>query len=451
MHAKVMEVPETDMEARRRRLKVLCDEKVRSWPNTLEATRMKKQNWKLEKEQMLEEKRLELDRENAGLQRQIRLETIAKANAALYEQTDKVKALRGSQLYSEVVETWAVQTKEQEVLKRREKDRTAAYHAVSQRLAVDAEEKETKVAAALAQKEKGIADMQMRQLKECQDAYVSRLMCEQADGKKLLDEAKAAEKKEQEEALQKKKEARAQMERMLAANEILQQNRTQQIEKDNEDLRKCAAERETMDGIAEARVSLEAKRFRERQSVRQAIIERATEQLLKCKQTSDRREEREAVEQRAKEDAAEEKKLEERRKSAASIAKALKEAREAKIVQQQIEREQQEKIKEFYKEREKSLIEIERAEEAEQRRRNMEVRATQELQSKEAKARKAKDKDAQTYQASRMEAVVEAERHRFEDLVGGEVKKLEVQGRSTYMLQRALATGTGTEKLSQGR
>ena len=39
----------SDSEARRRMLKALSDEKVKSWPNTLQATRVKKENWKKER------------------------------------------------------------------------------------------------------------------------------------------------------------------------------------------------------------------------------------------------------------------------------------------------------------------------------------------------------------------------------------------------------------------
>ena len=61
MRARVLPAQETDFEARRRELKRLSDERVSHWPNTLEATRMKKQNWKLEREQALEAQRVQID------------------------------------------------------------------------------------------------------------------------------------------------------------------------------------------------------------------------------------------------------------------------------------------------------------------------------------------------------------------------------------------------------
>eukprot|EP00953_Heterococcus_sp_UTEX-ZZ885_P025790 13990-Heterococcus_DN1.PRE.2 len=61
MRSHVMPAVETDFDARRRELKRLSDDRVAHWPNTLEATRLKKQNWKLEREQRLEEARLQID------------------------------------------------------------------------------------------------------------------------------------------------------------------------------------------------------------------------------------------------------------------------------------------------------------------------------------------------------------------------------------------------------
>ena len=62
MRARIAPETITDSDKRRRYLKSLSDDRVSHWPNTLEATRMKKQNWKLEKEQKLEEARVQIDR-----------------------------------------------------------------------------------------------------------------------------------------------------------------------------------------------------------------------------------------------------------------------------------------------------------------------------------------------------------------------------------------------------
>lgn len=52
----------------------------------------------------MESKRRDTDKEEAFLQRQLRAETIKRANDKLYEQTGKMKLLRSNLLYAEVIE-----------------------------------------------------------------------------------------------------------------------------------------------------------------------------------------------------------------------------------------------------------------------------------------------------------------------------------------------------------
>lgn len=63
-----------------------------------------KENWKRRQEEEVEEKRREVDRTEAMLQRQLRAQTIRRANDKLYEQTGKMKLLRSNLLYAEVIE-----------------------------------------------------------------------------------------------------------------------------------------------------------------------------------------------------------------------------------------------------------------------------------------------------------------------------------------------------------
>lgn len=53
---------------------------------------------------MVEAKRRNTDKEEAFLQRQMRAETIKRANDKLYEQTGKMKLLRSNLLFAEVIE-----------------------------------------------------------------------------------------------------------------------------------------------------------------------------------------------------------------------------------------------------------------------------------------------------------------------------------------------------------
>ena len=85
-------------ESRRRMLKKVSDERVSYWPNTLEATRKKKENFRFIKAEQDELQRQEVDRQEAELQKKLRIDAIKRANTILYEQTDKMKNLRSCQM-----------------------------------------------------------------------------------------------------------------------------------------------------------------------------------------------------------------------------------------------------------------------------------------------------------------------------------------------------------------
>lgn len=81
------------------------DPDVHGSHNTLKiASTNIQENWKKEQEDLVESKRRDIDKEEAFLQRQLRAETIKRANDKLYEQTGKMKLLRSNLLYAEVIE-----------------------------------------------------------------------------------------------------------------------------------------------------------------------------------------------------------------------------------------------------------------------------------------------------------------------------------------------------------
>eukprot|EP01035_Chromulina_nebulosa_P017737 gene17737-23332_t len=80
-----------DQQSKKNKLKNLSNERVKHWPNTLEAMRKKKETFlkdKLEQEELV---RQEIDKQEAEHRKKERLETIKRANDLLYEQRDKMK------------------------------------------------------------------------------------------------------------------------------------------------------------------------------------------------------------------------------------------------------------------------------------------------------------------------------------------------------------------------
>eukprot|EP00953_Heterococcus_sp_UTEX-ZZ885_P007048 4292-Heterococcus_DN1.PRE.1 len=220
-------------------------------------------------------------------------------------------------------------------------------------------------------------------------------------------------------------------------------------EKELADLEKCAQERVALDAVAAARKALEAKRFIERQAIRQAMIERATAELLQRTTDTDNREEREALQQRAKADAEDDRRADIRRTEKAAIDASRAHAAAVKAAEARAAREQDQKIKEFYLRRVTEVANQEVEEAAEQLRRNMDVRASQEQQRLEAKQRRDEDAALKAKQHQRMTAVKDLERERFERVVNAEIQQLQAEGRSTYLLQRVLHDTKGSREALQ--
>jgi hypothetical protein len=143
---------QSDYKSRRRaQLKKMSDEKMKHWPNTLEANRIKKLQFVEEKARKEEEARQELDRQEAEHRRVQRLEAIKRANNLMYEQTDKMKYLKGAKMYAETLHTRKAQVELKLARKEEEKKRDAEYHQVILQKVADGEkaekEKEQKVLA----------------------------------------------------------------------------------------------------------------------------------------------------------------------------------------------------------------------------------------------------------------------------------------------------------------
>lgn len=103
MMASVSPPVQNDREARRQEIRLKSQQRTAKWSNTLEAMRQKKDRWKKDKEECEEEARRKIDEDEARLQREARTKQIERANALLYEQTDRMKTLRSKQLLADVV------------------------------------------------------------------------------------------------------------------------------------------------------------------------------------------------------------------------------------------------------------------------------------------------------------------------------------------------------------
>ena len=114
--------------AKRAQLKKLSNDRLKNWPNTLEALRKKKESYMKDKAEKEENERREVDRQEAEIRKQTRMTTIKRANDLLYEQTDKMKNLKSQLAYADAIAYRKIQVQEKSDRLEKEKKEAAKYH-----------------------------------------------------------------------------------------------------------------------------------------------------------------------------------------------------------------------------------------------------------------------------------------------------------------------------------
>ena len=176
---------------RRAQLKKMSDEKMKHWPNTLEANRIKKLRFVEEKARKEEEARQEVDRLEAEHRRVQRLEAIKRANELMYEQTDKMKYLKGAKMYADTVHTRKDQVALKILRKEEEKKRDAEYHQIILQKVADGEKAEKEKEQRLVEKMEIIKKQRKEQVEEVRAKRAAEAAEARAIGEAMKNEAKA--------------------------------------------------------------------------------------------------------------------------------------------------------------------------------------------------------------------------------------------------------------------
>ena len=295
--------PSTRAEQARQARKQRGDARVSTWGNTLDAIRVQKDQARKRREERIEAERQAVDRKEAEIQKQKRMGAIERANMLLYEQTDKMKMLRSAQLFSDVMQDRAYQVQEQKMMQEMEKVRDDRFLAIQNALVAEGDAKEREESRKREEKNQLMAKQQQEQLQEFKQAYIDRLLLEKREGE--LIKIKVADdmvKQKEEEARRKREAIQAALDTKIA-NQQLEELRSEQAKEEAKIEAKRKAEAAYKEHQAARTKKQKALRFAEKQRLKQAMIDRATEQLKQLKLANDNREEKQAAEARAAEDA----------------------------------------------------------------------------------------------------------------------------------------------------
>lgn len=298
-------LPPTENHAReqkRAHLKHLSNEKLKHWPNTLDALRLKKESFLKEKAAEEELKRIDIDREEAEIRRKTRIESIERADTLMYEQTDKMKFLRSQQHYSDAIHTRGFQMQEKQERAMKEKESNALHHQEILRQIAAAEELERQKEEVLERKIKEVAVSRKEQLDEVRAAREMARHEQVEIGKALKEDAVTRLEEERLGRIDRERRNRESNEAMTKSNAALKDIRDELQAAEEEAMRRREDEVEVIDNRKKVRKALEVRKFEKAQVTRQKMIEAATKALASQNNKAQTIMEKQATEQRAKED-----------------------------------------------------------------------------------------------------------------------------------------------------
>lgn len=264
---------------RKAELKKLSEERLKHWPNTLEALRKKKESFLKDREDAAELVRQQIDIEEAEKRRVDRLEAIRKANDLIYEQTDRMKLLKSQKLYADVIHTRFKQIDRKQEVKEGLKVEDAKFHEIILETVKRGEEEE---AAKIAKREREIELMKqsrVEQIAEVRKAREEKARLIREDGlrmKAIAQEQLLEDIQKHEEKIRRGKEATI---KLVAANEQMKLERREKMEEERLKALEREAEVEVIEHRKRALKQLEKERFDKSQLTRQMLIDAAVHQL----------------------------------------------------------------------------------------------------------------------------------------------------------------------------
>jgi len=260
-------------------LKQKSENRLKNWPNTLDALRKKKESFLKDREEQDEQRRQEIDKEEAAIRGAARTESIRKANELLYEQTDKMKMLRSQQLYADVIDTRYHQIDEKERKKKEQNEFEKGFHLTLLEQIKKGEEDEVSKANFRKQQVNIVKLTRQQQLDEVNRKKQAELQLNLETGLRMKEEAKKRLEEDIVDKDLKQKKIKEGNLNALAANKELKLMKEDILAKEKIDEINRIEEKEVIENRKKNLKDLEKTRFDKAQITRQKMIEAAMKKL----------------------------------------------------------------------------------------------------------------------------------------------------------------------------
>ncbi len=435
----IVEVPPDNHEiVRRKELKNKSNERLKHWPNTLEALREKKLNFIKEKQEQEEAKRVELDIIEENLRKKRSEETKKRAEDFRFECTDQMKLFRRQEQYAACLIDRRQQIERKSVKKDEEVIHNKFYHEkilekVAELTAVE-EEKKKKVADNVvvikAAREEQIADVRARKEAErLESIAIGEAMKRQAI-EQVEQEKRAVEERAKQIAINNAN--------MVIANEKLKAVRAEILQKEKEAEAARDGEVELIDNRKKARKVIEIRRFEKQQETRQALIDRAIKQLQAKSNKDQEIQEKQEAEIKERQDKAIADKEAKRQAQWNAIVASRTEQIEAREERRRIEMEEDEKQIGLWNAVNQSEIQKAKDRDEAARRTTKVIKDMQYNDGIIVARKRAKERLDELEEYRRARANDGVDDKKYQELVKSKIIEYSIEGKPTYTLMKAL-------------
>jgi hypothetical protein len=347
--------------------------RVKHWPNTIQAMRKKKDDSRIKRLEEEEISRRKIEAEEEELQMELRNKTIGSANKAIYESQDRVKAFKSKMMMCDMIEERQQQAK---LTKRKAKmaqtiDKQWEELEIAQ--LVEQDEKTRAVLEKEYKKKIQNADDINKQVDDFRNTYIKKLQEEMLEGELLKRQVEEDCDRERQKELARIMKGKKLQEDQRVANEhiksIAEQARLKELEEDKK-IEEFGKKKSRLDELKKEKIE---QKFREKQIERQRLIDRQMEYLKNKVSNEDRILNKQVDE--AEEKATRLFEENEKRKEATKLA--IERSRHQQIVRKKAEldseKKEEEEFKEYWKIRNQELQEAEAYEREEDRLRSKEL------------------------------------------------------------------------------
>lgn len=323
----------------KRRRKEISDARVKTWGNTLDALRRRKDEDKVRRLEDYEKAQQKLDAEEEAYRAAQRAATIERAEAMLYEQTDRVKALNEKLLLSDVQAERQAQIARRKRYEARLAEIDRQHDERQRRTLERANELEAEKVRQRELANQRIARAQQDQLDQLRHQFSLVHNIVKEDGDRMKERARQNEENDRVELHRQREKAASMMRDQRQCNEYLQKLKAEQRAKEeaeDETIRKYA-ERHTLK-VKERKQKQHGVRA-QKQAARQKLIDSQAAYLKTLKDSEDQRIQKQ-VEEKEKRDSDV---LAEKERKKVELRKSIEASRRAQLQRKQEDEEKRQK------------------------------------------------------------------------------------------------------------